>query len=372
VSTTATKETAFYPRLKELTDEWMDLFGYWAPTEVTDTQEEYRAVRESAGLMDFTMLRKVDIDGEGAQDFVNTMVTRDVSKLTPGRIAYGALTDEDGKMVDDCTSMMRSPDRIRFCGANDRDYEIFSEKAPEGITVREFTDAMPHLCLQGPKSREMLQGLANQDISNESFPYYTFREDVEIAGIPVFMTRLGYTAELGYELWVERDQALDLWDALVAHTEPQGMRIIGMVALDLFRIEGGFIIGGIEYDPTVSPYECGLGWSVDLDKGDFQGKEALAGDKDATNLRLTSVVLESGGDEASGGEIGVDGEEVGLVTQAVSSPYLGGKTLGLAKIRKDLKQPGQNIEVQVGSETVRGEVVDHPVYDKQRKRAKES
>jgi glycine cleavage system T protein (aminomethyltransferase) len=366
------KETAFYPRLKALTDEWMDLFGYWAPTEVTDTQEEYRAVRETAGLMDFTMLRKVDVDGQGAQDFVNTIVTRDVSKLSPGRIAYGAFTDEDGKMVDDCTSMMRSPDRIRFCGANDRDYKIFSEKAPDGITVREFTDAMPHLCLQGPKSREMLQGLANQDLSNEAFPYYTFREDVEIAGIPVFMTRLGYTAELGYELWVDADGALGLWDALVAHTEPQGMKVIGMVALDLFRIEGGFIIGGIEYDPTVSPYECGLGWSVELDKGDFQGREALARDKDATNLRLTSVVLEGGGDEASGGVIAVDGEEVGLVTQAVVSPYLGGRTLGLARIRKNLNQPGQNIDVQVGEETVRGEVVEHPVYDKQRTRAKES
>jgi glycine cleavage system T protein (aminomethyltransferase) len=365
------KETAFYRRLKAMTDEWMDLFGYWAPTEVTDTQEEYRAVRETAGLMDFTMLRKVDIEGEGAQDFVNTIVTRDVSQLTPGRIAYGALTDEDGKMIDDCTSMMRAPDRIRFCGANDRDYELFTEKAPEGITVREFTDAMPHLCLQGPKSREMLQGLTNQDLSNEAFPYYTFREDVEIAGIPVFMTRLGYTAELGYELWVDRGRALELWDALVEHTEPQGMKVIGMVALDLFRIEGGFIIGGIEYGPTVSPYECGLGWSVELDKGDFQGKEALARDKDATNLRLTSVVLERGGDEASGGVIGVGGEEVGLVTQAVESPYLGGQTLGLAKIRKDLKQPGQNIDVQVGRESVPGEVVAHPVYDRERKRAKE-
>jgi aminomethyltransferase len=130
VSTTATKETAFYPRLQELTDGWMDLFGYWAPTEVTNTEEEYRAVREAAGLMDFTMLRKVDIEGEGAQDFVNTIVTRDVSDLTPGRIAYGALTDENGKMVDDCTSMMRTPELIRFCGANDRDYEIFTEKAP--------------------------------------------------------------------------------------------------------------------------------------------------------------------------------------------------------------------------------------------------
>ena len=366
------KETAFYPRLQELTDGWMDLFGYWAPTEVTNTEEEYRAVREVAGLMDFTMLRKVDIEGEGAQDFVNTIVTRDVSGLTPGRIAYGALTDENGKMVDDCTSMMRSPDRIRFCGANDRDYEIFTEKAPDGITVREFTDAMPHLCLQGPKSREILETVANQDLSNEAFPYYTFREDVEIAGIPVFMTRLGYTAELGYELWVDRDRALELWDALLEAGEPGGMKLIGMVALDLFRIEGGFIIGGVEYDPTVSPYECGLGWSVDLDKGDFQGREALARDKEETRLRLTSVVLERGGDEASGGAIGVDGEEVGLVTQAVESPFLDGQTLGLAKIRKDLKEPGQKIQVQVGDDEVAGEVVEHPVYDKERKRAKES
>jgi aminomethyltransferase len=372
VSTTATKETAFYPRLKELTDEWMDLFGYWAPTVVTDTQEEYRAVRETAGLMDFTMLRKVDIEGDGAQDFVNTIVTRDVSKLTPGRIAYGALTGENGKMVDDCTTMLRSPERIRFCGANDRDYEIFSDKAPDGVTVREFTDDMPHLCVQGPKSRELLQEIANQDLSNNAFPYYTFREDVEIAGIPIFMTRLGYTAELGYELWVDRERALEVWDALVEVGEPEGMRVIGMVALDLFRIEGGFIIGGVEYDPTVSPYECGLGWSVELDKGDFQGRDALARDKDETRLRLTSVVLERGGDEASGGAIAVDGEEVGLVTQAVESPYLEGKTLGLAKIRKDLREPGQRIEVQVGDDEVPGEVVDHPVYDKDRKRAKES
>jgi glycine cleavage system T protein len=366
------KETAFYPRLTALTDGWMDLFGYWAPTVVTDTQEEYRAVRETAGLMDFTMLRKVDIEGEGAVDLVNSVVTRDVSKLTPGRIAYGALTDEDGKMVDDCTSMLRSADRVRFCGANDRDFEIFTAKAEgTGVAVREFTDAMPHVCVQGPRSREILQTVANQDLANEAFPYYTFREDVEIAGIPVFMTRLGYTAELGYELWVDAERALELWDAVVAAGEPHGMRIIGMVALDLFRIEGGFIIGGVEYDPTVSPYECGLGWSVELTKPDFQGKEALARDKDATSLRLTSVVLEDGGDEASGAPISVDGEEVGLVTQAIVSPYLGGKTLGLAKIRKDLNTPGQRVEARVGSEQVGGEVVSHPVYDPERRRAKE-
>src|SRR5438132_4464510 len=314
----------------------MDLFGYLAPSVVTDVADEYRAVRETAGLMDFTMLRKVDLDGPGALELVNSIVGRDVSKLQVGQIAYGPLVDEDGKMVDDCTVMNRGEGHVRFCGANDRDFEIFGAAAEgTGIEVREFTDAMPHLCLQGPRSREILQGLADQDLSNSAFPYYTFREDVSIVGIPIFMTRLGYTAELGYELWVDRDRALDLWDALVEACTPAGMKVIGMTALDLFRIEGGFIIGGVEYDPSVSPFECGLGWAVAFDKDGLRGRDGLERDRDGTTLRLTSVVLESGGDDASGAKLTAGGEEVGFVTQAVVSPHLGGKTLGLAKVHKD-------------------------------------
>ena len=368
------KETAFYRKLAAMTDEWMDLFGYWAPSVVTDTREEYRAVRETAGLMDFTMLRKVDIDGPGALEFVNRVVARNVSKLGQGHIAYGPLVDEDGKMVDDCTVMPRGPGRVRFCGANDRDFEIFRAEA-EGteIRVREFTDAMPHLCLQGPSSRQMLQPLANRDLSKGAFPYYTFHEDVEIAGVPIFMTRLGYTAELGYELWVERDRALELWDALIEACEPQGMKVIGMTALDLFRIEGGFIIGGVEYDPSVSPYECGLGWAVSFDKEPLRGRAGLERDRDRSTLRLTSVMLESGGDAASGAPLSVDGDEVGFVTQAVVSPFLDGKTLGLAKVPKPLAQAvGTRVAARVGGEEVAGEIVQHPVYDKERRRAKES
>ncbi len=355
-----------------MTDQWMDLFGYWAPTVVTDTGEEYEACRQNAALMDFSMLRKIDLDGPDAQGFINGLVARDVAKLSPGQIAYGPLTDDDGKMVDDCTAMVRSTDGIRFCGANDRDFEIFSKAAEgTGVSVREFTDEMPHLCLQGPKSRQILQGLSNQNLSNEAFPYYTFREDVEIAGIPIFMTRLGYTAELGFELWVDRDRALDLWDALMSAGEPEGMKVIGMVALDLFRIEGGFIIGGVEYDPSVSPYECGLGWAVDLEKPDFSGKAGCLRDRDTTELRLASVVLDGGGDAATGAPIHVDGAEVGVVTQAVESPYLDNQTLGLAKIHKDLNEPGTKFVANVGGNLLAGEVVSHPVYDPQRKRAKE-
>jgi aminomethyltransferase len=368
------KETAFYGRLRAMTDRWMDLFGYHAPAVVTDTQREYRAVREAAGLMDFSMLRKIDLDGAGALALVDSIVCRDVSALGQGGIAYGPLCDADGKMVDDCTVMPRSADgdRVRFCGANDRDYEIFAAAADGlGIDVRERTDELPHLCLQGPGSRAILEGMTTTDLSSESFPYYTTREDVEVAGIPVFMTRLGYTAELGYELWMNADQAIDLWDALISEGAGHGMEVIGMDALDLFRIEGGFIIGGVEYDPSVSPFECGLGWAVSFEKEPLRGRAGLERDCEATTLRLTSVMLESGGDDASGATLSIDGSEVGFVTQAVVSPLLGGKTLGLAKVDKQLAQSvGARVTARVGDEDVAGEIAQHPVYEKERKRAK--
>jgi aminomethyltransferase len=354
------KETAFYGRLQAMTDRWMDLFGYHAPAVVTDTQREYRAVREAAGLMDFSMLRKVDLDGAGALALVDSIVCRDVSTLGQGRIAYGPLCDADGMMVDDCTVMPRSSggDRVRFCGEG------------LGVEVRERTDELPHLCLQGPHSRAILQDMTTSDLSSEAFPYYTFREDVEVAGIPVFMTRLGYTAELGYELWVDRDRALDLWDALLGQGAGHGMEVIGMDALDLFRIEGGFIIGGVEYDPTVSPYECGLGWAVDLNKPEFQGRDALLDAEQASTLRLTSVVLEGGGAEASGAELSVEGAVVGFITQAVVSPYLEGRTLGLAKVDHNRAQPGTAVEARVAGEGVSGSIIRHPAYDPERRRVK--
>jgi aminomethyltransferase len=351
----------------------MDLFGYLAPSVVTTTADEYRACREAAALMDFSMLRKVDIEGPGAADFMNSIVTRDLARVPHGRIAYGALTDERGKMIDDCTCMVRSPDAVRFCGANDRDYEMFSARAAgSGLTVSEMTDALPHLCLQGPASRRILERLTDSDISGKAFPYYTFREDIDVAGIPVFMTRLGYTAELGFELWLERARCLELWDALIEAGKPSGMRVIGMDALDLFRIEGGFIIGGVEYDPGVSPFECGLGWSIDFAKPTLPAREALERDRDATRQRLASVVLDSGGADATGAQLRIDGTDVGYVTQAVVSPHLDGATLALAKVDRDGIAPDTRVEARVGDVWVSGRIVRHPVYDPERRRAKES
>jgi glycine cleavage system T protein (aminomethyltransferase) len=365
------KETHFYPQLKAVTDQWMDLFGYWAPSVVTDPLDEYRAVRERAGIMDFGMLRKYDIDGAGALEVVNGVVARDLKKLRVGQIAYGPLCNDDGKMVDDCTVGIRAQDRIRACGANDKDKGFFERAAAgKSITVREFTDEVGHLCLQGPLSREWLQSLTDADLSRGAFPYYTFKEEVSIAGIPVFMTRLGYTAELGYELWVTADRAADLWDRLQDALAPKGMRVVGMTALDLLRIEGGFIIGGIEYNESVSPYECGLGWAVELDKGAFQGKPAILKDKDASPMRLMSVTLDSGGDAATNAPITRNGKKIGYVTQAIVSPLLNGKTLGLAKIEKADAKLGAPVSATVEGREVAGQLGAQKVYDPERKRVR--
>ena len=369
---TSGRETGLYPRLAALTNSWIDLFGYLAPSVVSSTIDEYHACRNAAALMDFSMLRTVDINGPGAVELVDTVVSRDLSKLTAPRIVYSAIVDERGKMIDDCTCMLRTPQSVRFCGASDRDFELFSERATAGINVTDRTDDLAHLCVQGPRSREILQSLTASDLSPQAFPYYTFREDIEIAGLPVFMTRLGYTAELGYELWVERSSCLQLWDALIDAGTPRGMRVLGMDALDLLRVEGGFIIGGVEYDETTSPYECGLGWTIDTSTPQLVGRESLIRDHDTVLLRLASVQLASGGDAASRAPIELDGVPVGSITQAITSPYLGGATLGLAKIRKDLTTPGTAVTARIDEQHISGTVVQHPVYDPDRHRARQS
>ena len=359
--------TAFHARISDLTDDRTDLFGYAASSVVTDTEEECRAVRESVGLMDRSMLRKVDITGPGALEVVDGLLTRALTRLRPGHIVYGALVDDDAKMVDDCTAAVVAGDHVRFCGANDRDGEMFAEAAAgTDVTVRPFTDDMPHRCVQGPSSRGLLQTMTDSDLSNAAFPYYTFRQDVVVSGIPVFMTRLGYTAELGYQLWVDREAALDLWDALSGAGRAWSIRLVGMTALDLLRIEGGFIIGGVEHDPSVSPYEYGLGWAVERSKARLAGRVGLERDREVTTRRLTSVVLDDGGEEATGAAryLRGDGRPVGAITQAVRSPLLGGRTLGLARVDRPHHAAGTPIAALVGGREVGGEVASHPVYDR--------
>jgi len=366
------KPTPFHPRLQAYgVEEWTDVYGYAAPLILTGFDEEYSAVRERAGALDFSMLYEIEVSGPGSLDTVNRVVTRDLARVTLGRIAYGPIVNDDGKMVDDCTCLVSGPDRVRVFGGNPLDVEML-EKAGQGPEVRieEIRERRAHLCLQGPRSREVLSRLTSEDVSGLAFPYYTFKEGVRVAGMPALLTRLGFTGELGYEIVVEAERALELWDAVFAAGRSHGIMAVGSAAILTLRTEVGFVMGEVEYDSTVSPFECGLGWAVDFDKPALPAREGLERDRDRARWRLASVVLEGAGDESSGAPLVHDGREVGLVTMAVVSPVLEGATLGLARLDPTLTTPGTELAARVEQREFPVRVVAHPVYDPERERVR--
>jgi aminomethyltransferase len=364
------KPTPFSPRFADQVSEWVDGFGYAAPLAVSTPEVEYKAVREAVGALDFSMLYKVDVEGTGALELVNSLVTRDLRSLPPRRIAYGAVVDEDGMMVDDVTSIVFSPEFVRVTGGTARLEELLRELGGADIRVTQRREEIGHLCLQGPRSREVLAAVTEDDVSNEAFPYYTYKPRVELAGVPVHLNRLGFTAELGYEVWVDVERALEVWDALFAAGEPLGLIPVGAIAVMMLRIEAGLIMGdGLEYDSTVSPFECGLGWTIDFEKGDFQGRQALLDLKDSAPMRLVTVRLAGGGETASGAPLEDAGERVGHVTMSMPSPYTGA-TLGLARVSRDHADVGRRLVARLDDGQIDAEVVAMPVYDPDRTRVR--
>ncbi|HLY48702.1 MAG TPA: aminomethyltransferase family protein [Solirubrobacteraceae bacterium] len=348
-----------------------DAYGMALPLVFEDTDAEYRAIREAVALMDWTPLAKVDVEGPDAKAKLNELVTRDLSRVPTGRVAYTAIVGDDGLMRDDSTVMIRGEDRLRVVGSPTMPPEVIPFAEERGLRAVERRDELVHLPIQGPRSREVLAALTSIDVSNGAFPYYTFREEVTVGGVSdVFVTRMGYTAELGYELFAPVQGALQLYDSIMEAGAPAGIRFVGIEAILIARTESGMVLGDVEYDSTISPWECGLGWTVDMEKAHFRGRDALRELREQRTLRLASVVLDHGDDAATGAPLSVDGNEAGRITLAVRSPHLGGKTLGLAHVHEGWATPGTRVLATVSNEQIEGEIVRTPVYDPDRVRVR--
>jgi glycine cleavage system aminomethyltransferase T len=360
----------FAARTTRADQEVEDIYGMAQPLVIDDPLREYTAVREGVGLLDFSPLLKVDIEGRGAKAKMNGLHSRDLGRLAAGRIAYGTILNDDGGIVDDPTVMVRSDDRLRIVGGPLMPGEVIPYAHAHGLAAVERRGELAHLNIQGPRSRDVLAQLVSIDVSNAAFPYYSFRETVQVAGVDdVFITRMGFTAELGYELFVPIAHALELYDAVIEAGARYGIRSIGVVAIMMIRLEAGMVMGEFEYDASISPWEAALGWTVDLDKETLRGRDAAIRKRDERPGRIVSVVLARGGDAATGAELlSPSGASIGNVTMAMPSPYLGGKTLGLARVDKEFMQPGTSVVAEVGEDEIAGEIVTTPVYDPERTR----
>jgi aminomethyltransferase len=358
----------FQARVPEIVreEDFIDVNGRAVTLFFSDPGDEYRGFRETVGLIDFSMLFKLEVSGPGALNTVNSVFSRNVLGLNPGQIAYGVVVTNDGMMLDDCTVLVYSEDRVRLTGGHPEIENFLRAALTAGQNLVELRDTIATLSVQGPNSRKLLQSISSSDWSDENFPYYTFQLGMDVAGIPAHVNRMGFTAELGFEVMVEVDRALELWDALIGAGGELGVTPCGAAALMMVRVEAGMIMSGLEYDSTVSPFECRMGWSIDLEKGDFLGRDALTGLKGNHQSTIVSIVVDAPADGLDECVLLSENEPVGHVTMAIESPHLDGQTLALARVSRANSGDGIVLQVQSPGGTVLARVVTTPVYDPER------
>jgi aminomethyltransferase len=323
--------TPFFERSRFLveTDSYVPWSGYTTPDVFSSVEQEYFAIRNGASLFDLTPMIKYRIAGPDAQCYLNRLVTRDISKLKVNRVAYTAWCNEFGHMLDDGTVFRFGPDEFHLCTAERQLDWLLDSAIGFQVQVEEVTDRIAALALQGPTSCAVLKAMGLAGVENlKVFEMGQYR----LGDRPLMVSRTGFTGDLGYELWIATDSALDLWDRLMDAGRTRGIRAIGYRALEMARIEAGFILPNVDFISAAhtirlgretTPLELGLEWLVAFDKGQFNGRRALLEEK-ARGSRRRLLSIEISGNKPAPKALVYDGRkglrQVGEITSALWSP----------------------------------------------------
>jgi aminomethyltransferase len=394
--------TAFHERTSELNrkQQWREWSGYFSADKYADHHDiEYNAIREAVALIDVTPLFKYSVTGPDARRLVDQVITRDATKLQPGQVYYTSWCDEAGKVLDDGTVTRLPDDTYRWTAAEPNIRWLRLCARGLDVEVEDVSERLAAVAMQGPLSRAVLEAATDRDWSDLGY----FRErPTKLRRLDVDVTRTGYTGDLGYELWVEADSAVELWDALMEVGKAFGIRPAGILALDVTRIEAGLILIDADYtsarhaviaEQTYSPFELGvLGRFASFKKeADYVGRRALEAERarGGPPRRLVGIELEWEGLESLLASYGLfpempatasrdpvplyDGKrQVGKATSWTWSPNLK-KQIALASVRPDREAPGTRLEmewtVEARRRRVPGTVVELPFFDPPRKRA---
>ena len=276
--------TPFYSRLTELDalHRWHDWNGYTVPDALYCAETEYFAIRNATAVFDLSPMSKYRIGGPDALAYLDRLLTRDVKKISPGRVGYAVWCNDQGQVVDDGTLFHLREGEYRLC-AQERQLDWLVDSAIGfDVSIVDETAAVAALAVQGPTAFSVLGAMGLGALADLK-PFRVAQ--VALGDVELSVSRTGFTGDLGYELWVRADAALELWDRLFAAGKLHGIRAMGTDALNLARIEAGYLQAGIDFLPanaTVregrsrSPFELGLDWLVDFTKPNFNGRRALA------------------------------------------------------------------------------------------------
>ena len=343
-------------------------------------EHEYNAIRNAAALIDISPLFKYRVTGKDATRLVDRVITRDLRKVSVGQVIYTPWCDEHGKVIDDGT-VSRLDENVYRWTAADPSLRWFTQNAVGlDVEIEDISESLAALALQGPTSARLLKTVA-EDAEVAHLKYFRVTRGT-IAGVPVEISRTGYTGDLGYEIWVDADQALKVWDVLIDRGRPFDIKPAGMLALDVARIEAGLLLIDIDFNSSkkalideqkYSPFEMGLGRLVNLDKNRFVGQKALAEEKKRWPARQivgleidwTAVekIYEAAGLPPAVSPIASrvavpvfrNGAQIGKATSTAWSPVLK-KMIALATIKSDFVKAGTAIEIEVTVEAIRHRV----------------
>ncbi len=390
--------TPFHPRTSALCTsyKWKDWAGFAAVRSYDHSHEpEYFAFREAAGLLDVSPLFKYEVYGPDAARLLARMMARDAGKLAVGRVAYTCWCDDFGKVVDDGTVTRLEEDYFRVTAADPSLAWIESLARGYRVTLEDSSQRLAALAVQGPAARDVLKACSDADLGHLK----VFRATrARIGGAAGWITRTGYTGDLGFEVWVESADALATWDAIVDAGRAYGLTPAGLDALDMTRIEAGFILLGCDYYSSrrvilesrkSTPDEIGLGWIVELDREPFVGQAAIRAERER-GAAWALVGLEASWPElealyesyglppalpaAASREplpVFAGDRQVGRATSHAWSPILK-KSIALASVRSPWTAPGTALSlehtVEFERKTVTARVVETPFFDPERKK----
>jgi aminomethyltransferase len=395
--------TPFHPRTAPLctSHSWRRWSGFLAASSYGDfVPPEYAAIRNAVAVIDVSPLYKYEVSGRDAATLLDRVVTNDVTRLEPGQVLYTPWCDRDGKVRQDGTLFRLDADRFLLNAAEPAGAWLAEAARGLDAAIADRSRTLAALALQGPTSRALLAALAG-DAAIAELRFFRLVE-TRLAGVPALVSRTGYTGDLGYEVWVDAEHALRLWDALVVAGGPFGLTPCGLLALDIARLEAGFVLLNVDYVSAesarldadrVSPYTLGMGWAVKLDKGPFAGRDALAVEKER-GARSRVVGLEVAWDAVESlylGEAGMmpdlpllacreavpvydpsSGRQVGRATTRVWSTLLK-RYVALATVESAWAAPGSQLGLEMTvhwrRRTAPARVVPTPFFRPARARA---
>ncbi len=396
------KTTPFHERTSQLCEgeSWVDWSGYLSANSYElDHSHEYYAVRTGCGMFDVSPLYKYHVRGRDALALLNRMSTRNVAKCKVGQIVYTAWCDDEGHIVDDGTIARLGEDFFRLTTAMSLLYWLEDVGFGMEVEIEEVSEEQGALAIQGPTSKLLLQQFTDANL--DDLRYFRIIED-KLAGIPVRIGRNGYTGDLGYEIFMDANDGLALWDALMEKSDDYKLRPAGQVALDMVRIEAGLVLIDAEFISAThamypiqrtTPFELGLDWVVNLKKDHFIGQRALREEKargpawTTVGIQLDVVAL-----EALYARFGmplilpyhswIDAvplyadankrRQIGKATSGSWSPIMK-RYVALARLKPENAKVGSGLHIEITIEgqrfTVPATVVETPFYDPPRKRA---